>query len=304
MGRQQHLTMLRTLRPRYPKLCLGSVTLLLCAFVNGFTQNKNEFVSGSYNSFGPLKLEDNSMFIEEAFNQQMGSVQYISTGFVKNRNDVEFSFTAEIPLTDQKHQLSYTLNYYRSSFEQRSTNGFGDVSIGYRYQIFDQSDWLMLIPRLSVILPTGNASMALGSGAFGLQTNVAITKRVSRKIVFHYNAGVTEYFKSDFYTDSQSGKVLAYQKNVFNKNLGASVIWHPIPSMNTMLEYVALFEQELHEGGNATAVSSHLINPALRFSIFCNNIQIVPGISFPLRYNNGIQSEGVLFYLSIETNYQ
>ena len=79
--------------------------LACCLAVSTVAQTK--FRKGSYGSYGPMKLEDNSIFLEEAFNQGMGSIQYVSTASVRNSSEVDYSFTQEIPITDRKHHSEY-----------------------------------------------------------------------------------------------------------------------------------------------------------------------------------------------------
>ncbi len=56
-----------------------------------------------------LPIADNSFLIEEAYNQEAGVVQHINT-FMRQRNDNWlYTFTEEIPVPSQKHQLSFTL---------------------------------------------------------------------------------------------------------------------------------------------------------------------------------------------------
>lgn len=278
------------------------LTFILC-FLTSTAMAQNEFKKGSYGSYGSMVLEDNSIFLEEAFNQSMGSIQYITTSWMRKSGQMDYSFTQEIPITDQKHQFSYTLNYFQRTHENQGSHGFGDIVLGYRYQLMDDQDWMMVIPRLSVILPTGNAAVGFGGGALGLQANIAATKRFSKKVVTHYNVGVTQLIKSDYYNTGVDATILAYEKNLFQKNLGASVVWHPAPYANLLVEYVALFEQELQEDQRVSLASEHIINPAIRFSLLKGNMQIVPGISAPVVFDGGLRSSGILFYLSIETNY-
>src|SRR5690349_21477827 len=58
---------------------------------------------------GPI--QDNSFLLEEAYNQELGVIQHIST-FTRwwNSKDWNYSFTQEWPAPrDPRHQFSYTL---------------------------------------------------------------------------------------------------------------------------------------------------------------------------------------------------
>src|SRR5882672_8741826 len=89
---------------------------LQLSFGRGYAQSsdlKNFPKKGSYLYYGQPAFEDNSFLLEEAFNQPMGVLQHISNFSFNNvgSKNSTYSFTQEIPLTDQTHQLSYTLSY-------------------------------------------------------------------------------------------------------------------------------------------------------------------------------------------------
>src|SRR5690242_13436314 len=65
---------------------------------------------GSYLFHGQPLIEDNSMFIEEAFNQEAGVVQYINN-LVLDDGSATYVFCNEIPLADYHHQLSFQGGY-------------------------------------------------------------------------------------------------------------------------------------------------------------------------------------------------
>src|SRR6266536_1890395 len=113
---------------------------------------------------GPLKaqtplpapaIEDNSFLIEEAYNQDPGVVQHISTVTLTgpDRRDAVVGFTQEWPLRGQRHQLSYSLLYQIQ--QGHAPDGFGDLLLNYRQQLRDADPWAVA-PRLSLILPTGS----------------------------------------------------------------------------------------------------------------------------------------------------
>jgi hypothetical protein len=61
-------------------------------------------------SSGPL--EDNSLLIEEAYNQEAGVVQHILlTQWDRKSEDWVTTFTQEWPVPDETHQLSFTVPY-------------------------------------------------------------------------------------------------------------------------------------------------------------------------------------------------
>lgn len=123
-------------------------------------------------------LQDNSFFLEEAYNQDPGVIQHIGVFTLGEDDQWELSFTEEFPLHGQRHQISYDVPV--------NGDGLGDVNIHYRYQLLGDADAdLAISPRLSVILPTGDDS----------ETGVAIGLPISRvlmpRLAWHTNAELT-----------------------------------------------------------------------------------------------------------------
>src|SRR5206468_3842237 len=59
-------------------------------------------------------IQDNSFFIEEAYNQEAGVVQHILNvpiNFINGSREITPSFTQEWPVFSQMHQFSYTIPY-------------------------------------------------------------------------------------------------------------------------------------------------------------------------------------------------
>ena len=70
-------------------------------------------------------IEDNSFFIEEAYNQEDRVVQHIANWsyFSTPRKAFELIFTQEWPVFGQEHQFSYTLPYQGMN----GKGAFGDM---------------------------------------------------------------------------------------------------------------------------------------------------------------------------------
>lgn len=267
---------------------------------------------GSYLSYGQPAIEDNSMLIEEAFNQEAGVIQHISN-FIFDGGDFTYNYTQEIPLADVKHQLSIGVSY--ASFHKPEgydllnsnylTRGLGDVFVNYRPLLMGKNDWALVIPRFTLIIPTGNARYGLGSGGWGGQFNLAVTKRLNSKITTHYNAGYTLVKKADYYTYTTDGTPqLTYQKNVPTANVGGSVIWLIHPRFNLMTEYVSSFGQVINESGKFDKENVTIVNPGFRFALDIGKCQVVPGVGVPINFTNGsFTGTGGFFYLSIEPAY-
>lgn len=237
-------------------------------------------------------IEDNSFFIEEAFNQEAGVVQHISNGsyFKSPQRSFLYSFTQEWPVSSQTHQFSYSIPY------EFMDGGIGDMLLNYRLQAWDQTHWAAFAPRLSVVLPTGNADKGLGNGVLGLQVNLPLSKRVSNSLIVHLNAGITLLPRVK-QTLASGDEV---KKNLLWYNVGGSVIWLAHQNFNIMLEYVRSFTSDIDEQGNVINSAESIINPGIRYAIDIGDLQIVPGIAFPFSVTSSDTRMGSFFYLSFE----
>jgi len=263
---------------------------------------------GSYLYFRQPAFEDNSFLIDEAFTQEKGVFQYRSTFYLDNLHSGNFvySFSQEIPITHLRHQLNYTLYYNVLNPKSGSaSSGFGDIDIGYRYMASGKKDWAMVVPGFTLILPTGNATTGNGAGGVGGRLSLALTKRLSNKLVTHYNAGYTYIFRADRFTSNATGtNVLSFEKNLQHSNAGASMIWYQTRKFNWMVEYVSNFQSSINDNGSVNHNHFLTINPGFRFAIDHPFVQIVPGLSAPFLFINGqFRGPGLLFYLSFEPEY-
>jgi hypothetical protein len=104
-------------------------------------------------SSGPPGIQDNSFLVEEAYNQNFGVVQHISS-FTRfwDSKDWNYTFTQEWPVPgDARHQLSYTLAAAHAGAFPGSGAGIGDVFLNYRYQLVGSGDTRVAFsPRLSL----------------------------------------------------------------------------------------------------------------------------------------------------------
>lgn len=225
-------------------------------------------------------IEDNSFFIEEAYNQEDGVVQHIST-FMRFGSPVagsDYSFTQEWPLGRQAHQVSVTLPYSWSDADSEA--GFGDALLNYRYQLFGHDDWAAFAPRVSVVFPTGQR----GGHEPGIQINLPASKRLNAWLVAHANAGATFL---------PAGETRAY-------NLGASVIGLVTPTFNVMVEVVSNFTSEEDGAGGRISERETIVSPGARYAINAGSLQVVPGLAVPFRRAGGQTFTGVFAYVSFE----
>jgi hypothetical protein len=241
-------------------------------------------------------IEDNSFFIEEAYNQETRVVQHINNGSysLNSSHSFIYSFTQEWPVYSEKHQFSYTLGF--SSQNSGNIIGFNDMQLNYRYQLTGHDAFITLAPRFSLIIPTGNSKKRLGFGVLGYQFNLPASKRIANGLVVHANIGYT-YVPSVKVTDLNNN-TLIYDYSVFN--IGASAIWLASYSTNLMLEVLQYYSHSLDGTGKMTYAGQTIISPGIRHAIDLKSLQIVPGIALPVTIQNNKSTAGLFFYLSFE----
>jgi hypothetical protein len=142
-------------------------------------------------------VQDNSFLIEEAYNQERGVVQHISTiARATDGHSWAYTFSQERPLGGQRHQIGFTLPVESAPPADRSRTGIGDVAINYRFQLAGiaregASGAAAFAPRVTVLLPTGASRHGLGRGGAGLQVNLPLSVELPAALVTHLNAGAT-----------------------------------------------------------------------------------------------------------------
>ena len=232
-------------------------------------------------------LQDNSFLIEEAYNQEPGVVQHIATLRRQNR-DWFFGFTQEWPLGTQAHQFSYTVPYtWLRSVGQRA-QGFGDISLNYRYQLLTETNHTpAFAPRISLLLPSGNAAKDLGVGSAGYQINLPLSKIVSDRVTLHANAGLISYF------DVRGRQPVSY-------NFGGSVIYAVTREFNLMLESLGEWSETVDAAGIIEREDSFTLSPGFRYAFNLAAGQLVVGLAAPIRFSQGSSNYGAFFYLSFE----
>jgi hypothetical protein len=240
------------------------------------------------------QIQDNSFLIEEAYNQESGVVQHISTFQRSEGGDWEFGFTQEWPLRGIRHQLSYTIPVQREG----GGTGLGDVALNYRHQLLGNPEAATVFaPRLSLLLPTGDHEEGRGAGALGLQTNLPLTLVVAPQLVTHWNAGAT--------ITPSAKNLLGEEATTTSFNLGASAIWLLGPSFNLMVEALWLSTASVASAGQTAREESLLLNPGIRGAFnLANDLQIVPGVAYTFDLGSDSDEDALFVYLSFEHPFQ
>lgn len=229
-------------------------------------------------------IQDNSFLVEEAYNQEAGVVQHVST-FQNGRGGAwEYVFTQEWPLRSQAHQLSYEVPLLGAGGGMGS--GLGDVLLNYRLQLLGVGGGrVAFAPRLSAILPTGDEDRGRGAGAAGVQANLPLSFELAPRFVAHTNAGVTYTGAGDRGGDGTT-----------TWNAGQSVIWLARPDLNLMLEGV--WDRADVHGGQKESL---FLAPGVRMAVdLPSGLQVVPGIAVPIGLGPSDGEWSVFLYLSLE----
>ena len=210
-------------------------------------------------------IADNSFLIEEAYNQEPGVVQHISTWQRSLRvSSWSYAFTQEWPIGSEQHQFSYTLLV---GYAARTNIDFNGLGVNYRYQLTPADGRAAVAPRLSVLMPSHDR--------VGTQIQLPLSLKMGAKFVSHWDAGVTMTPRS----------LTLY-------NLGASVVWLARPTFNV------LYEVTWVSGPDRATV---LMNPGVRWAYnFASGLQIVPGLAYTFGVGPERQGAGVFVYLSFE----
>jgi hypothetical protein len=233
-------------------------------------------------------IQDNSFFVEEAYNQEPGIVQHIinvPAFFAPGNNEVSFIFTQEWPIFSQTHQFSYTIPY---TFTE-SENGFEDIRLNYRLQALMEGKCTpAFAPRFSLVTPIGDAAKKFGHDRLGYEINLPFSKIVSDRVTLNFNAGGSLFPNVN-------------DRDLWNYNLGGSVIYAVTGNFNLMLESVASWEQDVDSTKNVDRTVTALISPGARYAFNCpNDLQIVVGAAAPIGLTSDSPDWGLFFYLSFE----
>ncbi len=216
------------------------------------------------NTPGLTRIEDNSFLLEEAYNQERGVIQFIQVlQWNKKTRTYDYSLANEIPITDEKHQFSYTIPVSLNK-EDSHAQGVGDISLEYRTQWVKRRDEILVATKFSLFTPTGSVKRGMGAGRYGVKVNHALTSILSDKFVTHWNFGSTYY--------PQSENVEGGSNSTTSFNYGMSIFYMKSETFNFLTEFVASDDEVVNEAGSGTKVGStrqhtFTINPGMRWAL-------------------------------------
>ena len=239
-------------------------------------------------------IQDNSFFIEEAYNQEPGVVQHILNvpiNFTNGVREIAPSFTQEWPVFSQTHQFSYTIPYIFTEAD----NGIADIWLNYRLQAFTEDLYTpAFAPRFSLVLPTGDEHKGFGTGVVGYEFNLPFSKIVSDRWTLHFNGGMTVFPN------------VRNSRHLTNYSLGASAIYAVSRDFNLMLETVSGWNEDIAEGEFAfdqsvERTTTAIISPGARYAFnLPNDAQLVLGAALPIGLTSDSPDWGLFFYCSFE----
>lgn len=232
-------------------------------------------------------VQDNSFLIEEAYNQEPGVVQHI-TSLRRQGRDWFFAFTQEWPLGTQVHQFSYTIPYSWLRSEGQDTQGLGSIMLNYRWQALTEDQRTpAFAPRLSLILPSGGPDRGDGNTSVGYQVNLPISKIISNRVTLHGNAGMTSFFD-------------VADRQLTNFNLGGSTIFALSRETNLLLETLAEWTETVGPARGIDKEFSFTVLPGLRHAFNLPDSQLVVGLGAPVTFRGATVDYGAFLYLSFE----
>src|SRR5262245_2066701 len=136
------------------------------------------------------------------------------------------ALTQEWPLFSHTHQISYTLPFASTDLG----SGIGDAYIHYRLQVLDgDNGGVSFSPRVSLILPSGSVSKAIGQRSGGWGVTLPIGPQSGDRCA-HWNAASTKG------PPAMGADDLVH--DLLTQRVAASGIWRARPMLNVMLETV------------------------------------------------------------------
>lgn len=237
---------------------------------------------------GPVlaRVEDNSFLLEEAYNQNPGEIQLIQRYQTFQHERPEYGVEIEAPITDNTHQFSLAIG--------RQEN-LSDLEVGYRFQAINV-EGKMLTEGLRIILPTGSLRNESDHGVVGYEWLQSATVVFNEKISNHWNLGVRVYPNAESPSTSDD-------RTLTNFIGGTSLVYYYQEDLNFLLEGLFESEEMIDDRGEIESEVRFTLNPGVRFAwnIDWQKSQIVPGIAFPVVFNDEKTNPGVFFYFSWES---
>jgi hypothetical protein len=206
------------------------------------------------------------------------------------------------------HQLSYTVPYAFVDEVGEHASGVGDILLNYRYQLLEEVGGTPAIaPRVSLIFASGDDDRGFGDGVLGYQFNLPISRTLTDRFYVNVNAGFTHLPNVDLLLSNDRH---SRGMDLLSFNLGASAIYAVTDTFHLLVEAVWNSDEALEErvSVDGRRIRAHrrrgddvVISPGVRWAMnLPGDLQIVPGVAFPIGLSDDAIDYGVFLYLSVE----
>jgi hypothetical protein len=239
-------------------------------------------------------LQSNDFLVDTPYLQDDDELQHTVTLTREGRRRWSSTFSEEIPLGSDKHQLTVTLpsRFFKTSSDR--SVGIGDLQIQYNYGLLGSSASRFAVsPGVSITIPTGSARKATGSGAVSLGFGLPVGIMLSDRWGLNTSAELSFTKKAR----NREGE----RANISDFELGQSLVWFAKPKLNFLIE--AVWERsKAVAGDNLTETENEaFVSPGVRWAhTFKNGTILSPGVAFPLGIGPSRGDNQIFFQLSFE----
>ena len=160
----------------------------------------------------------------------------------------------------------------------------------YRLQALDETaSRPAFSPRVSLVIPTGDAARGRGDGSPGWEVNLPFSKQFG-DLYLHWNGGFTHLPKA---------QGVASDHNLLTPRVAASGIWRVRPMFNLMLESVFEWREEI-AGATTDRGYGTTVIPGFRTGWNVGEAQAIVGLGVPVSFASETTDTGVFGYFSYE----
>ena len=182
-----------------------------------FTLHASRFTRSRFSASGPrcsrasqdaAHIADNSFLVEEAYNQEPGVVQHIST-FSRPDGGERLGLQLHPGMAAPGDAAPAQLH---RPGPPRRRQRHGPRRRPAQLPLPARRRWrepLAVAPRLTVFLPTGSEDEGRGAGSVGIQTNLPVSYVLSDALAAHGNAGLTLRASRPMWTQPRRQRHLA-----------------------------------------------------------------------------------------------
>lgn len=245
-------------------------------------------------TYAPSHAFDNSsLFIEEATLKDYGVLQ-LNQGlqYLNRVRSNTYTVTGELSLKPFSITVPYNKIDNSPFVNGRNVQGFGDVLLNFRHQLIN-TDNVSMVPRISILLPTGDYKDALGTSALGLQINQTLSVAISKSFVSNYNLGFTLVANAkEPAGDTATTTSLSY---------GTSLVYFAQDNLHFLCEILGNSSESPKSGGGKTRDNTFYVIPSVRYLVnFSSGWQMVPAVAYMSGAGPSESENGAFAQLAVE----